>query len=411
MKILFSLLLISIYASGNDRCLPGLNKNTFAVPTIFKFLGHPELNFCEPLKIGQKRNFSVDRKDSPTTVPHKYQLERVGEKEYKIRFNITFVDGEKGKMDSTRSRAYSQVWRSIANECLAKVRDKIKGPTGETLTLEIEENNPKSKVPKIRVKLKETGRADSRAWIKDMPCSTVLHELLHVAGLVDEYDEKLEGYSVDPKTGRYKKVDENPEKLAYDCRIIGEKHSVMHSHQEKWSRVFGTWKSTTRLCECGNDAKKCDSYFEERQKKMAPYLKENAGGIVELPDELKRIPSECPDGFVLYPKYSKTNAITDEAKASLGFGEIGLDLPDELPKDFWMNKMVIQQITPMLESERESVVDEKQWNAMIFPGCFSKNALYYEAAENAYRTSVDHGGDGCVDYSPTKTTQETVKNR
>jgi len=65
----------------------------------------------------------------------------------------------------------------------------------------------------------------------------------------------------------------------------------------------------------------------------------------------------------------------------------------------------------MLESERESVVDEKQWNAMIFPGCFSKNALYYEAAENAYRTSVDHGGDGCVDYSPTKTTQETVKNR
>lgn len=411
MKVFVLLFLSSLALFAGDRCKTGLSKHVFAVPTIFKFLGQSELNFCEPLAIGQKRNFDVDRSDSPTTVPHTYQLERVSDKEYKVRFNISFVEGDKDRTSSTRSKAYSQVWRSLANDCLKKVRDKIRGPNGEKLTLEVEENNPHSKTPKIIIKLKDSGRANSRTWIKDMPCSTVVHELLHVTGLVDEYHETIKGYSLDPKTGRYKKVDQDPEKLAYDCRKIGEKHSVMHSQNEKWNRLFGKWKRKTSLCECGSDAQKCNSYFEERQKKMAPYLRENAGGIVELPEDLRRTPTECPDGFALYPNYSTTEIISEETAAFDGFGGTGLDLPNEIPPDFWLNKMVIQQQSAVQESERESVVDEQQWNAIIFPGCFSKNGAYYEAAENAYRTSIENGGTGCVDYSSTKTTRETVKNR
>lgn len=46
--------------------------------------------------------------------------------------------------------------------------------------------------------------------------------------------------------------------------------------------------------------------------------------------------------------------------------------------------------------ERERILLEP-WhiNALLFPGCFAKNAEYYENAKNAYRTSREHGGEGC----------------
>jgi len=81
MKVFVFLFLSSLGLLAGDRCKTGLSKHVFAVPTIFKFLGQSELNFCEPLAIGQKRNFDVDRSHSPTTVPHTYQLERVSDKE------------------------------------------------------------------------------------------------------------------------------------------------------------------------------------------------------------------------------------------------------------------------------------------------------------------------------------------
>lgn len=398
MKLWFFFLSLSLSLYVNAQCGSALDKKAFAVPTIFNFLRQPAMDFCKPMKVGQKINFDVDSIDSPTTVAHTYQLERISDKEYKIRFNINFVDGDNQRSNSTRSKAYTYVWRKLANECLAKVHNKIKGPNGENLVLELEENNPKSKIPKIKVKLKEEGRANSREWIKKMPCSTILHELLHVTGLVDEYHEQQVGIVIDPATGKNKRVKTGAEKLAYDCRKIGDKHSIMHTQDEKWRRVFGTWKKEMSLCECGSEKNKCETYFKELQKKMQPYISKTTGEVLELPDELKQFPAACPEGFIVYPKYAKTDILTEEEKGTVAFGG-GLDLPNELPADFWNDKVVIQRFSPNVEADRESILDERQWNAIIYPGCFSKNTKYYEDAINAYRTSRENGGRGCVSFS------------
>ncbi len=395
MKVFFIVLLFFNMLLASDGCNPIISKKDFPIETINKILSQPNSDYCRPLQVGSLKNFSISRKDSPTTVPHKYQLERINESEYKIKFNIVFKDDPKTKIYSTKARAYSFVWRKFANECLAKLGNKIKGPNGEILKLEVEESVDISTVPQIVVNLKDAGRAHSREWIKDMPCATVVHELLHVTGLVDEYEEKQIGIKLNPKTGKYSYVKVDADLPAYDCRVWAQSPAIMSSQEEKWRQVFAPWQAKTSLCVCGEIESICKEYFEERKKLYEPYSLGKEGPIMELPVELRKFPSECANGFKMYPGIESTSNIYEDEKNNTYMGAV-LDLPKDLPSNFWDNKIIIQHFQKRTDSEMGSILDEKHWNAIIYPGCYAKNQAYYKESLNAYRTSMSHGGKGCL---------------
>ena len=116
---------------------------------------------------------------------------------------------------------------------------------------------------------------------------------------------------------------------------------------------------------------------------------------MELPVELRKFPSECANGFKMYPGIESTSNIYEDEKNNTYMGAV-LDLPKDLPSNFWDNKMIIQQFQKRTDSEMGSILDEKHWNAIIYPGCYAKNQAYYKESLNAYRTSMSHGGKGCL---------------
>lgn len=415
MKFFTLIFLLLPWAWADDQCLSILSKNFVPIKKIKYIFYQSSKDLCTPLQIGQIKNLNVGRYESPTTVPHKYQLQRITQNDYKIKFNIAFEDSDgeindnidpKGESaEATRARAYTYVWSKKANECLEKVKGKLKGPQGENLILEVVGNPPKSTIPKIYVSLKSNVRANSRMWDKQMSCATVLHELLHVTGLVDEYKELDKGLRKNPITGKMELVETNAEIPAYDCRKIAKDVSVMANHEQAWRNAFAPWKSKSALCTCDKDKKLCQKYFEnlikinrEQALKQMNFDSDLGGGIL-LP------PSECAPGFKEHPEYQATNVLMDEEKGKSYLYTQGIIFPQTLPDNFWEDKYLIVKFEKRDEKEMNSILNESQWNAIVYPGCFEKNEEYYISSLNAHRTSIKNGGNGCIDMPDKKSNE------
>ena len=399
--LIIGLALISNVFAANNICTAqfGFSKNLLRVK---QSLIAPEDSSCQPLKVGAARNFNIDHRHSPTTVEQRYELTRISEKQYKIRFNISFYAEENQEIDSTKNLAYSFVWRNLANDCLAKLGNSLKGPNGESLRMEIENPEVKNSVPKTEVGLVDEGRANSHAWEKKMDCATVLHELLHLTGLVDEYKETESGYSHDPISGQFKWKKNNAELLAYDCRKLAKEDSIMSTQNAMWRLSQATKKNVLEFCKCGYDQSKCDQYTENKRvlyKKLHPSGTPFFDG--PIPEELKN-PKVCPVGFVTVPGTHQEIALFESEQSVGNPGAYGYNVPDGIKSEDLLKYFLAIDIQPRPESERISMLSEKHWNAIIFPGCWAKNIDYYLDSQDAYRTSFEHGGKGCYhDRKPT----------
>lgn len=147
---------------------------------------------CSELSIGQTKLVNYEHSESPTSLEHKYIIERVGTNEYKLKLNLKFQENTLWPMEN--SELDKTIRRNI-NNCLDEINPRLKGPDNVSLNIEILEPNSenKKKYKKIEsvITVSDTPvkREHSHFYSLQSSCPVIIHELLHLMGLVDEYTE------------------------------------------------------------------------------------------------------------------------------------------------------------------------------------------------------------------------------
>lgn len=175
---------------------------------------------CELLPIGQSLLVRPETLNNTHDLYGSYKITRIDEKTSEIAVNVSFQP----TCDSSEftNKRIAQAWLNRANQCLENFRPYLLGPDGHQLQFKVisEANLPKN-VVKVHHVSNDRLRATSGLYGLTLPCTTILHEVLHLTGLVDEYIETKDDY--------YNVVTEKSRPINYKCRRPGPNESVMNS--------------------------------------------------------------------------------------------------------------------------------------------------------------------------------------
>ncbi|MFP5491961.1 MAG: hypothetical protein ACLGG0_10695 [Bacteriovoracia bacterium] len=179
---------------------------------------------CRPINPGQ--SVVVDKSNSPSYLDGEYTLIRTEEKKWTVALAL--------EVNSGNGIAGDEMFNRIKT-CMAAANQSMKGPNGEVVDfniLSVSENKklPMNKRPPVsEISIQPAGaRSHSRAYAADITCSTIVHEVLHLLGLCDEYEAKDDGY---------------------ECRAVPSFDSIMKNH----TAIFNQTIPKQLTCECTND--------------------------------------------------------------------------------------------------------------------------------------------------------------
>lgn len=312
---------------------------------------------CVPLdwRPGGHNQLVVRNQDSGSGIPAAYRLTRTGDKSFVAEINFTFVDkaGKPGKLQ--------EIWQ-FAQSCLANASLFLKGPNGEQLTLKPISIEDTQGIPKHPVKLDpKTKRASARAWTLDIDCPTVIHESLHVLGLVDEYEEKMLGHQFSKRSGKLEYIEDGSKKRVshpeLDCRAVGPRDSMMHDQGKAVKKLEGAVEQIT--CECPSGCGRLASSHPPLQS--------------------------CPPGSKADTRRIDASKLLNNGKRSRqeDWAKQGLQ-PD--------GTYVIRRAS---SAPGSSLLLPAHFRAITQPGCTPVNQDYYACAQFAYKTSRRNFGKGC----------------
>ena len=171
---------------------------------------------CLDLKLNKKKRVYPGTKKY-----NSYIIKREPDGTYSILLDLKFVADEDydGKVDSDKVPTY---YMNKVKKCLNQANKKMLGPNGKRLKILIQKEVKQTdsickdydtKIIKIGSK---KHRSISKKYEADIDCPTITHEVLHLLGLVDEYNDKDK----------------------YDCRVVTTNSSIMSRHYRRWSEVF-----------------------------------------------------------------------------------------------------------------------------------------------------------------------------
>jgi len=388
MPYLLLVLLFSSTLHAEELCDNKNKKNLTELAAILSSDLAPE---CQAPMPGAFKDVNISRYGSLTRVEQIYRLKRTDDGNFEVTFNVSFYKDTGASFSQMNDPSLTTKWREIAKNCLQKTDGKARGPNGELVTFKIYEGpNNESSPPGKLIGVRTSGRAHSSSWTDDLNCTGVFHELLHLTGLVDEYPEREMGYVQDPKTSAWTFVNTKPERIAFDCRKIYDKNSIMANSALAWAVETSNLDLRVDLCSC-IQSDGCTRYFDEKKKQAEEYFKK-----AYFQDQKFNYPNQCPAGF----KKSEHNMefpIADDIKKQFDDGKpIGLPIPEGLSFED-IQKM--PQAYTIKQRSSGNLLDPRHFNAIIFPGCLSKNHVYYQDSMNSYRTSRQNGGIGCGDLS------------
>lgn len=220
---------------------------------------------CYELNIGESAVVNWRSSISPTGVDHAYRLTRLNAREFRteVRLNFIPVPGE-----NISAAQISQLNTRISR-CLENSAPFLQGPEGRSLRIELS-NDPAVPVSNISLTQNQI-RETSNHYSLSINCPTIIHEILHLHGLCDEYREETIGIEIDSRTGQFTYVNSPDAPAAFDCRHLGPEHSVMRN---AWaavtdSRDWERWEFAVCVGEaetpsppnaCGNGARKETHY-------------------------------------------------------------------------------------------------------------------------------------------------------
>ena len=142
-------------------------------------------------------------------------------------------------------------YRAKVRSCINEANTKLLGPNGEKLNITI--SMPVTTCEKLTSNvieiMSDDHRSNSEQYASDIECPTITHEILHILGLADEYDERDFLAREDPRlkleTEFFQKAIQEVEFFifggsldsAYDCRFVNE-DSIMSDHWDRWDSAF-----------------------------------------------------------------------------------------------------------------------------------------------------------------------------
>jgi hypothetical protein len=149
-----------------------------------------------------------------------FLLSRPSEEEHLAQLNLRFSPSDR-----------DAEFRERATFCLDGFQDNLLGPNGQRLRIELPQDAsslPAALASTLITIQPDDYRANSSNWDADINCSTILHELLHLLGLVDEYEERWLGYHHGADGGLVKAtLESDPGLSEYGCRSLGPVDSIM----------------------------------------------------------------------------------------------------------------------------------------------------------------------------------------
>ncbi|WP_408098493.1 hypothetical protein ACJVC5_06155 [Peredibacter sp. HCB2-198] len=200
---------------------------------------------CKELAPGEHKVFEKDSGNYYSTGD--YLLKRKKDGNYQAFVNVDFKRGS----GSLAPEAMMQK----AKGCLQEASPFLKGPDGSRIEMMVFSPEEIQKLPKEErpnkkdILIERAGaRSNAGAYSEDLPCSTIVHEMLHLLGLCDEYEEQ----STDLKA-------------MWNCRVVPKADSIMRNSMETYSKAVGS----ELFCKC--DRFPCSSVYkngDENTKKM-----------------------------------------------------------------------------------------------------------------------------------------------
>lgn len=316
-----------------------------------------QANRCRIQKAGTTR--IIDRVDNPLMNGQKYALTKIDGKNYRIDLKIKF---DPWHMNGKVTPADMEKMQQTMKDCLYYVNKKMKGPNGEKIEIRVNESTAPKDLPETTVNVSHgIPRQDSQNWGPDIKCSTMTHEMMHLLGFIDEYEEH-DGYGflVDPVTGEKKSglLSEAPKDLgknkfvkAFDCRSTSVSDSVLSGHPLIGS---GTGALTAALGTKGYATCTCN----ETDLKKCAYL-----------DTLnsENVHDKC--------KGSKVNEVS-----------FGANIPfPPMPKN--VRKIVYEKYPPT----RDSILYPAHFRQLIQPGCKKYVGVFLSCIQDAGSSSQELG--------------------
>jgi hypothetical protein len=200
-------------------------------------LSHSEADPCAEYKIGERRAWFSER--GYVGIPYRQEVTRLDENTHQLRFYVKFV-ADTNYTGSESPADLDSIYRRKVEECLEEFNPKLKAiddqgkiqkirlvlnkdprDTHASIPLWIIKIGDKGYDPRASMKTRNFQRAHSGAYPSDVSCQTVVHELMHLGGLVDEYDEN--------STLRNDIFVETNQRAQFSCRVLGPRTSLMNN--------------------------------------------------------------------------------------------------------------------------------------------------------------------------------------
>ena len=216
-----------------------------------------------------------------------YQLRRKldqknGQPHYEMSLGIHFQTDPDVGPPSPAAQQQIEDMQNKTQECLAKYNKNLKTPQGAKLDIKVYYHNSTltsedglvnkddaantAPIPFRDVSIEsENFRSNATAWAQDASCGTILHELLHHAGLADEYHEHSRG--------------------PYDCRVEGPSDSIMSHHYKAFRYVDEGDVEQGFLCNCSHMRLDDERPVDDKERRQAD--KKRKAMIHNMIEELK----------------------------------------------------------------------------------------------------------------------------
>lgn len=268
-----------------------------------------DVSDCTPLEVGESRVTSKNDRLADY-VEQKYAVTNIGNDTYRVDLNINFVPDHVAFQDETSGSAASAAMLERVRGCAEKANSAASDSLGRKLQFNILTPSESAELPEglrppevnIMVRAADAGRQNSRAYNENITCAVVIHEMMHLMGLHDEYPESHIGNYTHKTTGvvtpYYNSngtfnaegmalVDANRDdyeaELSYQCRAVPNKSTIMKNTHSFFPQVV----PESNICECSNsegfqrDA--CQEIFKQDQATKDRYLKLSSSRFEMIP--------------------------------------------------------------------------------------------------------------------------------
>ncbi len=318
--------------------------------------GLGSIQSCE-LQIGAAK--IINRKINPEeNVEQKYRLSRQSLTKFTVDLNLKFVQGS-GYNSSSSASELNTIYKSKVNKCLEQINSTLKGPNNKSFEIKLSDD---ATIPSYNVTVDRFPVSESTGWDTNINCPEMVHEIMHLLGLTDEYSETRFGFT--RNLGNLNaSYGQSSSPKAYNCRHLGNPKSIMFNPTAAFEEALGVTEYKRISCFCTTNSKSCEQIHQKH-----------------------RDSETCPNGQIR--KEVTENGLGNSFPKSNPLLE-----PGEL-------FLVYSKIKKQVKTPRESMLFPAQFRLITAPDCAKDNALYLECAKNAYKTSVEHGGDGCDSSVP-----------